>query len=382
MKIIKSQRELFDIPQDIAYFNCAYYSPQLNETRNRLLTGAASKSHPWDRTAHDFFNDAETIRILASELFGGDIDGYAIIPAVSYGISTAVRAIEPKIRRGDNILVLAEEFPSNILPWQRVAKDRGANIITIDTPSNNDWTTAILNRVGKDIKVVALSTCHWTNGALIDLIRVRQLCDQSGSILVIDATQSLGAMPFSVDQIKPDFLVAAGYKWLLCPYGFSLMFVAEKWRDSRPLEESWQARENAEDFASLVNYSGKYMAGARRFDVGEKCTPTILPGAIAAMEQLKSWGIENISNALSHINNKIARTLIIHGFNTIEESLRSPHILGAVIPGNYRRNLISELRERKIFISQRGQSIRFAPHLFINDNDTYRLIEALNELMK
>ena len=339
MNIIKSQRELFDIPQDIAYFNCAYYSPQLNETRRRLLTGAASKSHPWERTPPDFFRDAETIRILASDLFGGDTNGYAIIPAVSYGISAVVRAIEPQIQRGDNILVWAEEFPSNILPWQRVAKEHRANIITIQPPGNNDWTPSILKRIGKDIKVVALSTCHWTNGALIDLKRVRQRCDESGSILVVDATQSLGSMPFSTDQIKPDFLVAAGYKWLLCPYGFSLMFVAEKWRDSRPLEESWQARENAEDFASLVNYSGKYMAGARRFDVGEKCTPTILPGAIAAMEQLKAWGIENISNTLSLINNKIARTLNKLGFNTIEESLRCPHILGAVIPSDYSRNL-------------------------------------------
>ncbi len=381
MNIIKSQRELFDIPLEIAYFNCAYYSPQLNETRKRLLTGASSKSHPWERTPNDFFSDAETIRILASELFGGDLNGYAVIPAVSYGISTAVRAIEPQIRKGDNIMVLAEEFPSNILPWQRVAKDHGANIITIKSPANNDWTPAILKRIGKDIRVVALSTCHWTNGALIDLKKVRQHCDQSGSILVVDATQSLGAMPFSVDQIKPDFLVAAGYKWLLCPYGFSLMFVSEKWRESPPLEETWQARENAEDFTSLVNYSETYMAGARRFDVGEKCTPTILPGAIAALEQLRTWGIENISNTLSQINNKIARTLKKLGFNTIEESLRSPHILGASIPANYRRNLISELRERNIFISQRGQSIRFAPHLFINDNDTDRLIEALSELM-
>ena len=382
MNTIESQRELFDIPQDIAYFNCAYYSPQLNETRRRLLTGASSKSHPWERTPHDFFSDAETIRILAAGLFGGDINGYAIIPAVSYGISTAVRAIEPQVRKGDKILVLAEEFPSNILPWQRVAKERRADIITIESPSNNDWTPAISERIGKDIKVVSLSTCHWTNGSIIDLKRVRQLCDQSGSILVVDATQSLGAMPFSVDQIKPYFLVAAGYKWLLCPYGFSLMFVSEKWRESRPLEETWQARENAEDFASLVNYSGKYMAGARRFDVGEKCTPTILPGAIAAMEQLKTWGIENISNSLSLINNKIAGTLNTLGFNTIEETLRCPHILGAVMPANYRKNLISELRERNIFISQRGQSIRFAPHLFINDNDINRLIHALNELIK
>jgi len=89
--LMNSQRHLFDIPDDIAYFNCAYYSPQLNESRNRLMDGVKSKSHPWDRTPPDFFSDAETIRRSASSIFGGETDGFAIVPSVSYGLSTAAR---------------------------------------------------------------------------------------------------------------------------------------------------------------------------------------------------------------------------------------------------------------------------------------------------
>jgi selenocysteine lyase/cysteine desulfurase len=91
-----------------------------------------------------------------------------------------------------------------------------------------------------------------------------------------DATQTLAAMPFSIENVQPDFLVAAGYKWLLCPYGFSLLYVSERWRNARPLEETWLARDNAENFAALVKYSDTYIPGARKFDVGEKCTATIL----------------------------------------------------------------------------------------------------------
>ena len=342
--MIQSQRKLFDIPDDIAYFNCAYNSPQLNESKKRLLSGISAKSHPWERTASSFFDDAETIRGLASDIFGGDSDGYAIIPAASYGLSTAARAIEPQLQSGDNILLIAEEFPSNVLPWKRVAQERGSKLITVPTPENRKWTQAIIDKINNSIKVVALSTCHWTNGAYIDLVAIRQACNKTGSVLVIDATQSLGAMPFSIDQIKPDFLVAAGYKWLLCPYGFSLMYVSNQWRDSRPLEETWLARENAEDFASLVNYSDKYMSGARRFDVGEKCTATILPGAIAALEQLKVWGVQQISDSLSMINKQIASHLIQLGFQLPDDSQRCPHMFGALIPNDYKGNLVSELR--------------------------------------
>jgi len=74
--------------------------------------------------------------------------------------------------------------------------------------------------------------------------------------------------------------VAAGYKWLLGPYGFGLLYVSEQWREARPLEETWLARKNAMDFTALVKYSDTYMPGARRFDVGEKCTATIRPAPL------------------------------------------------------------------------------------------------------
>ena len=156
MEPIQSQRYLFDIPEDIAYFNCAYNSPQLNESRYRLLSGVNEKSNPWRRTAFSFFEDGETIRHLSSEIFGGDVDGYAIIPAASYGLSTAARAIEPSLYKGDKIIVMAEEFPSNVLPWKRVAQETGSDILTVLTPADGNWTQAIIDMLDKKVRVVYL----------------------------------------------------------------------------------------------------------------------------------------------------------------------------------------------------------------------------------
>ncbi len=382
MAIIPSQRQLFDIPSDIAYFNCAYYSPQLNEARKKLIEGVNSKSSPWDRTPQDFFDDAEKIRTLAAGIFGGDADGYAIVPSASYGLSSAARAVEPLLNEGDSILILEEGFPSNILPWLRVAEEKKARIVTVPVPEDGNWSSAIINMIDKSTKVLALFTCHWTNGAYIDLVKIREAIDNTDVFMAIDATQSLGAMPFPLKVVKPDFLVAAGYKWLLCPYGFALMYVSERWRSGRPLEESWQARENAEDFGSLVNYSGVYKPGARRFDAGQKGTPTILPGVIAAFKQIEEWGVDNISGSLSAINNTIAGHLAELGFQLPGDTQRSPHMFGAVIPEKYKGNLVSSLRDRKIFISQRGNSVRFAPHLHITGEDIEKLLTTLDGLLK
>lgn len=381
MPLLPSQRHLFDIPDDIAYFNCAYNSPQLNESQERLLAGVSSKSHPWERTAKNFFDDAETIRGLSADVFGGDADGYAVVPAASYGLSTAARAVEPHLHAGDRILLIAEEFPSIVLPWRRTAQVTGATLLTVTTPADGNWTRAILDHISAGVKVVAVSSCHWTNGAYIDLRAIGQACRSAGGILVVDATQTLGAMPFSIAEIQPDFLVAAGYKWLLCPYGFSLLYVSERWRDARPLEESWLARENAEDFTALVKYSDTYMPGARRFDVGEKCAATILPGAIAALEQIRAWGVENIAASLSQVNGRIAARLAQLGCRLPDETQRCPHMFGAQLPESYSGNLVTELRAKNIYISQRGNALRFAPHLHVSEHDVDRLLEALGQAL-
>jgi len=381
MSIIASQRHLFDVPEEIAFFNIAYYSPQLNESTNRLLAGVRAKSHPWERVTADFFDDAETIRTLASTIFGGDSDGYAVVPSASYGLSTAARALEPHLKPGDRILVAAEQFPSNVFPWQRTALEVGAEVITVPKPDDGDWTRAIAGSIDRTVKVVATANCHWTNGAYIDLPTIGKACRDTGSILVVDATQSLGVMPLDTDDVRPDFLVAAGYKWLLCPYGFSLLYVSEQWRDARPLEESWFARSNARDFTSLAEYSYTYMPGARRFEVGEKCTPTILPGAITALEQIEAWGVENIAETLAAINGRIGAHLERLGFRLPDVAQRCPHMLGAVLPEGQTGDLVTALKKENIYISQRGSALRFAPHLHINSHDEERLVEALERLV-
>lgn len=381
MDISTTQRHLFDVPGDVAYFNTAYNAPQLKTSTEKLIATAAEKSRPWERTANSFFDDAETVRTLASELFGGDAGCYAIVPAASYGLSTAARIVERTLSRDDQILVIGEAFPSNYLPWERTAHESGAQIVTVPVPDDLNWTRAILDRIGKSTRVVAVPNCHWTNGARIDLEAVADAARSVEAVLAVDASQSLGAMPLPLESVRPDFLVAAGYKWLLCPYGFSLLYVDEKWHASRPLEESWLAREGAEDFGSLVLYSQHYMPGARRFDVGQKCTPTIMPGAIEALRQLKRWSVAEISSALSKVNADIAAHLERLGLILPPEACRSPHLLGVRLPEGLDITPVKELAEKRIYVSQRGNSLRIAPHLHIAPHDVDRLLQELSLLL-
>lgn len=320
--------------------------------------------------------DAERVRELAAELFGGDADGYAIVPSASYGLSAAARAIEPTLKPGDRIVVLDQEFPSNVLPWRRAAQETGAVVVTVSTPADGDWTAATLAVLAGGVRVAALSNCHWTNGSRLDLVTVSEQCRAAGATLVLDVTQSLGAMPFDMDAVQPNFMVSAGYKWLLCPYGFGLMYVGPKWRDARPLEESWLPRTNAEDFTALANYGDVYMSGARRFDMGEKCS-SLLPGAIAALEQLRAWGIADVAQSLAGVNAGIQARLEALGFELPPHAQRCPHMFGARVPARFTRSVVESLRAERVYVSQRGSSIRFAPHLHVTEADIDQLFAAL-----
>ena len=375
------ERDLFEIPEGVAYLNTAYNSPLLRTSREALELEAGKKAQPWLRTPDDFFANADRLRDLAAELFGGTSDDYAIVPAASYGLATAARALKPELNSGDVILLLQEEFPSNVYVWRRLADETGAVLETIQQPRDGNWTSAILRRLQKDVRIAALPHCHWTDGAPLELSEISRACKAADIRLVLDVTQSLGAVPIDLDEIDPEFAVAAGYKWLLCPYGVGFLYVSPRCQHGRPLEESWLVRQGANDFAGLVNYQTAYRPGSRKFDVGETCT-ALLPGAIEALKQLQRWSMSAISASLNAINSQIATGLAEIGIDVPERLHRSPHMFGIRLPEHAPEDLIAQLRSRDIHVSRRGSSMRIAPHLHVTPNDIDRLVTALDELLR
>jgi selenocysteine lyase/cysteine desulfurase len=373
--MIPCQRHLFDIPDDVTYFNCAYMSPMMKTVVEAGTTGLARKQHPWELTSDQFFSGSEEFRSIAAQLIGTSSDCIAIVPSASYGIATA--ALNVPVRKGQSILVLAEQFPSNYYSWQRVVEGMGANIKVAAWPEDGDWTSAVLNALTEDVAVAALPHVHWTSGGLLDLVRIGEACRKLGAALVLDLTQSLGALPFSAREVQPDFAVAANYKWLMGPYSTGLLYVAPKWHGGRPLEENWIARANASDFTSLILYTENYEEGARRFDMGERSNFALLPAATRAMKQLLEWDVVQISATIGAMNRKLADAAAELGFSVPPESFRGPHYLCLRREAGIPADITKTLARQKVFVSVRGSSIRVAPHVYNSAADADRLISCL-----
>jgi selenocysteine lyase/cysteine desulfurase len=374
------QRGLFEIPDGISYLNCAYMGPQLREAREVGERAVSRKSRPWELTPEDFFAEAEEARGLFARLVGGDADGVAIVPSVSYGMAVAANNVA--VGEGEKILLLEYQFPSNVYPWRELAAERKAEVLTVPRPADHDWTTAVLDALDESVAVVTLPNCHWTDGSLVDLVRVGRRAREVGAALVVDAIQSLGALPFDVAEVRPDFLVAGAYKWLLGPYGVGFMYVGEGYREGKPVEHNWINRRDSEAFARVAEYRDEFAPGARRYDVGERSNFVLLPMANEALRQILAWGVENVAETIGGLTDLVEGEASTLGIEAVPKERRARHMIGLNLGLDAPADLAARLAAEEVFVSVRGDSVRISPHLYNTEHDVRRLFSSLEKALR
>jgi len=363
ISMLLSQRYLFDIPSEIIYLNTAFMSPLLNSVVKAIAKGTQAKANPWKIKTHNFYEDVEKARSFFSKIVNVQSDTIAIIPSASYGIETAAKNLSCSVQK--NIVVLENQFPSNVYPWFRIAKEKNVNIRKIPNDSN-DLTASIIEYLDDSCDIVALPNVVWTTGQIIDLVRVKKKCDLVNAALVLDLTQSVGAMTTNLKKIKPDFAVVANYKWMLGPYSTAFLYVDKKYHKGQPLEEGWITRRKSHNFANLTHYTDQYQAGAVRFDMGERTNFSLLPGVVSALEQLLNWEIKKIESTLKKQTDYLAVKLKNIGLEVLSETQRSPHFLSAELPTDANPDILQILESHGIYLSIRSNSLRITPHLWNN----------------
>jgi len=219
---------------------------------------------------------------------------------------------------------------------------------------------------------------HWTDGTRFDLEEVGRRCREVGAALIVDGTQSVGAMLFDVELIQPDVLICAAYKWLLGPYSFSFAYFGERFDDGVPLEETWIARDNSADFQHLVDYQDTYQPGAIRFDVAERSNFLLAPIAAASLELLLKWQPSRIQDYCAELTRGLLDEVRTMGFSVEDSEYRGSHLFGLRMPAGLDLGVLKDaLAERKISASLRGTALRLAPNVYNDDVDMAALLSVL-----
>ena len=164
----------------------------------------------------------------------------------------------------------------------------------IDELNETTLTEEIINKISEEVAVVAIPNIRWTDGYIIDLKKVSNTCKKFDVNLILDLTQSAGAMQIDLKEINPDFAIIANYKWMLGPYSTGFLYISDKFIDGVPLEETWIGRKNSQDFSKLTDYQSLYNSDSIRFDMGQRANFSLLPGVKAALEQLQDLSLIHI----------------------------------------------------------------------------------------
>jgi selenocysteine lyase/cysteine desulfurase len=379
---MKCKKHLFQLPEGIHYLNCAYMSPLLRSVEEKGIEGMQRKRNPVSVKPVDFFTGAAGVRQKFATMVHAEPAQIALMPAVSYGMNSVIRNIS--CREGQHALTISEEFPSCYYTAQRWCRDHGADLKVIarkeDIPrKGREWNTRILESINRNTAFVVMASVHWMNGTKFDLEKIGARCREVGAKLIVDGSQSVGALPIDVKANHIDALICAAYKWLMGPYSTALSYIHEDFNEGIPLEESWMTRPNSERFDRLTNYEKGYKPGAVRYDVGQSSNFIFMPMLDEALRQLLEWGVEEIQEYSRELGAPLIEYFLKKGASVEEESHRAHHLMGLQLPAGTRgETLIEELQSRSVYVSLRGSNIRISLNVFNTEEDVQELISALD----
>jgi len=379
---LSCRKSSFSLPAETHYLNCAYMSPLSKRVQEAGRRGLLREARPDTLTGDDFFSGPDRVRTLFSELIGVvDPTRAVVIPSVSYAVATVARntALEP----GQNVVTAEGQFPSNVHSWSRVCRAAGASLRVVAPPVAGpgrveSWNEALLGAIDRDTALVAVGSVHWTDGTPFDLEPIGARAREVGAALVVDGSQSVGAVPFDIGRVRPDALVCAGYKWLTGPYSIGVAYFGPRYDGGTPLEETWAARAGSDDFTGLMSQRDEYRPGAARYEVGEAAAFVLVPMLIAALEQVLEWSVERINEYVGSLTRSVVRDPRLSAMGLEVIGSERAHLFGLRLPeGADPRRVAANLAQEGVHVSVRGRTIRVSPYVYNDLGDVEALLAGI-----
>jgi cysteine desulfurase/selenocysteine lyase len=314
-------------------------------------------------------------RGLAAKLLHCQPDEVALVGPTSLALSLVAGGL--KLRKGHNILVCFEDYPSNVYPWMALA-ERGVQVRFLNTRRPGMIRTLdVLGQVDEQTKAVALASCHFVSGWRLEVDAIGKALHDRGILFCLDGIQTLGAFPTRADQV--DFIAADAHKWLLGPCASGLLFARNGIADHiRPPVYGWN-NVRCPDFITQEQITLR--SGARRFEAGSLNLLGIA-GLAAALELVLEIGVEAIATELLRKRELLVPALVAKGYTVLHAEASPTHASGIVTvfkPGGDMPALHQKLKNAGVVTSLRtdrqGQRyIRLSPHFYNTDGELHRAL--------
>lgn len=353
----------FPHQQGLVYLNHAAVAPWPRQTAEAIKRFAEENATMGAWRYPQWVETEKQLRALARRLLNApSIDDIALIKNTSEGLSIVASGIE--WQPGDNIVTSDQEFPSNRIPWQALAK-QGVELREADLSAQSTPEDSLLAQIDERTRLLTISSVQYASGLKMDLVGLGQYCQQRNILFCVDAIQSLGALAFDCQLMHADFVVADGHKWMLGPEGMGIFYCRPEARERLQLHQfGWHMVEAVGDYDRK---DWRIARSARRFE----CGSLNMLGIIALKESLSflldAAGIAHVEReVLANTAYLIEKIQAAPGLQLLSPA--SPERCSGIV--TFKRQgadssiLHRYLSEQKVVCAQRGGGIRFSPHFY------------------
>ncbi len=364
------------------FLNFAGHAAMPRVAVEAACASAALKGRPVGGDAAGFFDTSERVRASLAQLLGASPGDIALTTGAGPG--AAIVALGLTWRPGDEVLILEGDFPTHWAAWAPMQARDGLKVRAVRR--SGDLVDDVLEALGPSTRLVSISHVGFDDGALLDAARLCAECRRRDVLVLLDASQSCGAVPLNVQALGADFIIGVGYKYLLGPWGLGFLWAsAERRAAMRPAPFNWLSQD-VRLFSELDFARPAASVEARRWDAAQMTGPynINLAAFAASLDQVVAWGPDRV---LAH-----GRRLIERLFSGLPAGCRatSPRLAAERGPiGSFAAaddagtdDLYAALQRERIIVSRRGGAIRVAPHLLNDDADIDRLLGVANDWAK
>lgn len=374
------RQEWFEI-EDATYLDLAGESPMPKVSIRAVQAALEAKKYPHHKPESTFFEVPNRIRASIAKLIGGKPEEIALTSGASAGVAAVAYALTWK--PGDEVITAKGEFPLQYTAWKPMEEREGLKLKIVSPRERFITADDLIAAITPRTRMVSVSLVRYDDGSLLDGARVADACHKQGALLLLDASQSCGALPMDVNQLGADFMVCAGYKWLLGPFGTGFFWAkSEHLGIVRPGPFNWMAVEGSDNFAALNFEDPKPAASAKRWDAPEWAS--YFNFNLAAMDVSVDFVVRMGPQLVTTHNRKLIELLFERLpkdryvlASPTDAARRGPYGCFAARSREKTMEVYQRLRKENVVVSLREGNIRVSPHLYNTERDIDRLISVV-----
>jgi cysteine desulfurase / selenocysteine lyase len=374
---LNSFKKFFSFPEEGGYFNCAAQGPLSRPASEAVMAGMRDKENPAKMDQNYGLDHVKRCRQAVSKLIDWPEDNIALANSTSWGMNTVAQGLD--LKAGDEVVFFGGQFPATAAPWELLGRN-GVKCVKIPNPKLIGDIDSFSKHLSSKTKVASLEWVHFVSGDRIPLKEMIDLCHKKGILVVVDVTQGLGAIPFSMKEMGVDAVMCSAYKWLYSPYGTGFFALSDKLLERlKPFYLNWLSVDTTWT-DNLCDLDIKLVPTAQRFDVSSQMGYLNLDGMTASIEMLNSFNIsENFKN-VSHLVKQLREELnpkLFQPMNNGDESRQSliATFLCSDIDG---AKLVGDLQKNGFTTCLRNGGIRIAPSIYNNSIQVSQLTHIAN----